>query len=146
MDSSIAIPYMGTKRGLAPAVAEIVCRSKPGVVLDAFSGMCAIGQSIGTRRTVWNNDVQSFAALVATAIFASRHALRLRRSTLSRLRILFERNAHALEQRFRKRLQGEKACLESPTLKSLLEYESGSKYVGSSRGLERERRGLHRAN
>ena len=62
---------MGTKRNIAPMVADIICSAQQGVVLDAFSGICAIGQSIGERCPVWNNDIQIFPVHVARALFTS---------------------------------------------------------------------------
>ena len=68
----INITYMGTKRSLAPAVCEVISRAQSGVLLDAFSGMCSIGEAVGTARQIWNNDVLVFASQVAKALFVSR--------------------------------------------------------------------------
>jgi len=68
----VSITYMGTKRALAPAVSEVIGQAQPGVLLDAFSGMCAVGGAVGERRQIWNNDVQIFAAQVARSLFKSR--------------------------------------------------------------------------
>jgi adenine-specific DNA-methyltransferase len=68
----VGITYMGTKRALAPAVAEVARHAQPGVLLDAFAGMCSVGEAIGEARQVWTNDVQVFACEVARAIFTSR--------------------------------------------------------------------------
>ncbi|UPG90601.1 DNA adenine methylase [Luteibacter aegosomaticola] len=65
------IPYMGTKRNLAGAVAALVGESGPGPLLDVFAGMCAVGRAVGTTRPVWTNDVQHFAHAVAGATFCS---------------------------------------------------------------------------
>lgn len=66
------ITYMGTKRVLASAVADVVQRAQSGALLDAFSGMCAVGESVGPVRQIWSNDAQVFAASVARAVFTSR--------------------------------------------------------------------------
>jgi adenine-specific DNA-methyltransferase len=68
---SFDLSYMGTKRQLAPAVAQIITNAREGIVLDAFSGMCAVGSTLGTTRQVWNNDAQQFASEVASALFTS---------------------------------------------------------------------------
>jgi adenine-specific DNA-methyltransferase len=70
----VNITYMGTKRALTPAVNEVLRHAQSGTFLDAFSGMCSIGLSIGTARQVWSNDVQVFASEVAKALFVSRRA------------------------------------------------------------------------
>jgi len=64
------ITYMGTKRSLTFAVCEVAKRAQHGVLLDTFSGMCSVGEAVGTNRQIWNNDAQIFASTVATAIFA----------------------------------------------------------------------------
>ena len=68
----VGITYMGTKRALAPAVAEVARHAQPGVLFDAFAGMCSVGEAIGEARQIWTNDVQVFACEVARAIFTSR--------------------------------------------------------------------------
>jgi adenine-specific DNA-methyltransferase len=60
-------PYMGTKRALAPIVSEIASSRPHGVFLDAFSGMCSVAQQLVGSRTVWTNDLQSFARNAAEA-------------------------------------------------------------------------------
>jgi hypothetical protein len=68
----VGITYTGTKRALAPAVAEVACHAQPGILFDAFAGMCSVGEAIGEARQIWTNDVQVFAYEVARAIFTSR--------------------------------------------------------------------------
>jgi hypothetical protein len=62
------ISYMGTKRRLASAVAEVVALAPSGPVLDLFSGMCAVASELTPVRQVWCNDVQRFAADVASGL------------------------------------------------------------------------------
>jgi adenine-specific DNA-methyltransferase len=66
------ITYMGTKRALAPAVADVIKSAQPGTLLDCFSGMCSVGEAVGEARQIWNNDKQIFASKVAEALFLSR--------------------------------------------------------------------------
>jgi len=67
----IAVGYMGTKRYLAEAVSAALERCKDGIILDAFSGMCSVGEAASLSRNVWNNDTQVFASEVAKAFFTS---------------------------------------------------------------------------
>ena len=67
----LAISYMGTKRPLAPLVAELATDCQSGACLDLFSGMCAVGQQLSPKRHIWSNDLQSFASLVAKCQFCS---------------------------------------------------------------------------
>src|SRR5438552_9025287 len=70
----VNISYMGTKRVLAESVSEVVAHAQKGILLDAFSGMCAVGEAVGHSRQIWNNDAQIFASQVAKAIFTSQDA------------------------------------------------------------------------
>lgn len=63
---------MGTKRDLAARVQTAVRSARPGIFLDAFSGMCSVGERIGIERQVWSNDTQIFASQVAHALFVSK--------------------------------------------------------------------------
>jgi adenine-specific DNA methylase len=68
---SVNITYMGTKRALTPIVSDVVRSAQSGIMLDVFSGMCSIGESVGEDRQIWSNDIQIFAAEVAKALFTS---------------------------------------------------------------------------
>src|SRR5579872_531341 len=68
----VNISYMGTKKELAPVVCDVIRHAQHGVLLDAFSGMCSVGEHVGTSRQVWSNDIQIFAAQTAQALFTSR--------------------------------------------------------------------------
>lgn len=59
---------MGTKAYLAPRVALIVESLRPGIALDAFSGMCAVSAMLAERRHVWASDTQVYAAAAARAV------------------------------------------------------------------------------
>lgn len=113
---------MGTKRQLAPAVADTICAAQQGVVLDVFSGMCAIGAAIGERRQVWNNDVQIFASKVAEALFTSRDFPPLLSCTINILFKDFKRNVHSLEHEFNFHLNEEKEAIESNDLTRISNY------------------------
>lgn len=69
---AVNISYMGTKRELAPAVADVIDHAQGGILLDAFSGMCSVGEQVAPARQVWSNDTQVFSAEVARALFVSR--------------------------------------------------------------------------
>lgn len=70
----VCITYMGTKRELVSHVSAAIKSSREGIVLDAFSGMCSLGEEVGTERQIWNNDVQHFASEVAHAVFVGHEA------------------------------------------------------------------------
>jgi adenine-specific DNA-methyltransferase len=68
----VNITYMGTKKELAPLVADVIRQCQSGLLLDAFAGMCSVAEQVGTSRQIWTNDIQVFASEVGTALFASR--------------------------------------------------------------------------
>ncbi len=109
----VNITYMGTKRTLAPMVRDIVHNAQAGVLLDAFSGMCSVGEAVGTCRQIWNNDAQIFASVVARALFKSRNSPP---SPLSYGDIhfeKFERQRKLLEQSFSNSLSIENELLNA---------------------------------
>jgi adenine-specific DNA-methyltransferase len=107
------ITYMGTKRALAAMVSDVIQHAQAGTMLDAFSGMCSVGEAVGGTRQVWNNDIQVFASQVARALFASRD---LPLSALSCGDIHFNQfksQRDRLSQSFRGSLAAEAALLAS---------------------------------
>jgi adenine-specific DNA-methyltransferase len=133
---------MGTKRSLAPIVASVISRARPGVVLDAFSGMCAIGQSVGTSRNIWSNDVQLFASTVAAALFTSPKALRLTAAAKNVLASEYRKNHQTLTSRFARRLNTEQSAYRSGRLAVIQEYLDSAIHVGRSQELDNERQQL----
>jgi adenine-specific DNA-methyltransferase len=136
---SLALPYMGTKRYLAPIVAEVICRAKPGVVLDVFSGMCAIGQAIGARRNIWNNDVQCFSSEVASALFTAKKPFSWTEPERDYITKQFRKNAISLMARYGKRLEEEKGALHAGGLARIRKYLSSARHVANDEVLENER-------
>jgi adenine-specific DNA-methyltransferase len=109
----VSISYMGTKKGLAPAVAEVIRQAKPGILLDAFAGMCSVGEEVGPARQIWANDIQIFAAQIATALFTA-HDEPISSIAAADLHWdLFEEHRHHLEKRFKPSLVAEDELLES---------------------------------
>ncbi len=62
---------MGTKRELAREVSRVIASAQPGILLDAFAGMGAVAQAVGSSRNVWLNDAQRFAQLTAKCNFTA---------------------------------------------------------------------------
>jgi len=75
MNSSFT--YMGTKHRISDQVADIICRSPDGPILDLFAGVSAVGKALIEERPVWCNDIQHFAFNVAGAFFTSKSGARL---------------------------------------------------------------------
>lgn len=139
---AISISYMGTKRRLAPVVADIISDCPSGPLLDLFSGMCAVGSVVGPQRQIWCNDIQHFAATVATAFFTSKE---LPLSSIRAADLVFEAyssNRDLLRNRFEVILEMETDALLSGTVENIANFYDTLPHVGHSSELNRERKRL----
>ena len=138
----LQISYMGTKRNIAPRIAAVIEDGPPGPLLDLFSGVCAIGSAVAPSRQIWCNDVQVFAATVASAFFTSPTLpIHFEDAAETALKSFLE-NSITLEKRFSSALRREKEALQSGDVEriKLLEYEMPN--VASNGLLEHERTSL----
>ena len=92
--------YMGTKKQLAPRIAELVASMGEGPFLDLFSGIAAVGSQVAVSRSVWCNDVQHFSTLLTTQKFAARKAFRSATAIAATASPYFSRNRTVLERGF----------------------------------------------
>jgi adenine-specific DNA-methyltransferase len=139
---NIGVGYMGTKRYLANTVAEVIGSCKKGIVLDAFAGMCSVGEAVNMSRTVWNNDVQVFASEVARALFTSASMPLSAADATSKLFDSFCENRDALQKRFLFRLEEEENALKSGEFHEYMAYHATGSYVGNDILLNEERASL----
>lgn len=137
---SVEIRYMGTKRAIAPSVADIISRGPKGPLLDLFSGVCAIGSSVAPSRQVWSNDAQCFSTLVARALFASDSLPPNSDEIALTIRPLYKRNLEALESKVGRSVELEKRALQDSSVTLLQALENKIPHVGSSKKLESQRR------
>jgi adenine-specific DNA-methyltransferase len=111
----VNISYMGTKKELAPSVANVIGQASPGILLDAFAGMCSVGEAVGTQRQVWTNDVQVFAAEVGRALFSSSddppNVLRTGEAHFD----AFDKHRQTLSRACKRSLETEQRLLDSST-------------------------------
>ena len=105
----LSIGYMGTKKQIAPRVAEVAALAPAGPFLDLFSGMCAVATVAAPKRQVWCNDVQEFAACVATAFFTSQKSPLPPNIAIELVGEAFEQNKRELTSRFERELYLERA-------------------------------------
>ena len=141
----IQISYMGTKRQLAPMIAEIVRKSSPGPLLDLFSGICAVSSAVGPLRHIWCNDAQLFASTVARAFFTFSDPPIPHEEVVELIRPHFLENQSALTLRFIQSVSAEHDALGSNHLQSIQELEDQTPSVLNNDALERERRQLMEA-
>ncbi len=91
---------MGSKKRLAPQIAELVAGMAAGPFLDLFSGIAAVGKQICRERPVWCNDVQSFSALLTGQKFCAARAFKTASHIIERAKIPFAQNQAALAATF----------------------------------------------
>lgn len=139
---TLAIPYMGTKRDFAPEIAKVIGSTRDGIVLDVFSGMCAIGQAVAPKRAIWSNDIQGFASAVATAIFTSKDSPPEISKVSPEIRHRYLQNQNALRHLYSDRLACEEGALVSCEISTLNDYLAESRHVGNDHELDLLRRDL----
>lgn len=109
----VNISYMGTKKELAPSVADVIGIARNGILLDVFSGMCSVGEEVGPNRQVWTNDVQVFSAGVGAALFTSQDEP-LEPVQAADIHFgMFDAHRTRISQTFAKSLKAERALLEA---------------------------------
>lgn len=115
----ISVSYMGTKKSLAPAVANIVLTSPPGPILDVFSGLCAVAKSVAPTRQTWTNDFQHFAQSVAQAHFCSKSLPPQRIDAVANLARNYSLQVRVQEKIARDRISQENAALADEDVEKL---------------------------
>lgn len=105
--------YMGTKRFLAPHVFRVINECRGGPVLDAFSGMGAVGELLADSRPLWVNDIQVFAAQVGRARFKARFGPPTRKHVEDRITDAFLEHRRRLIGTFKSPLSREQEAFAS---------------------------------
>lgn len=130
--------YMGTKKAIAPRVAEIANKSKKGVFLDLFCGIGSVGQVIGTKRPLWANDAQKFAFTVAQSVFTSTTSLCVCVKSRDMLD-LFEENKASLSVELGKLVEKERTVINTGDINSIVYFYDALSTVSNCQDLESER-------
>ncbi|ACK51114.1 Adenine-specific DNA methylase-like protein [Methylocella silvestris BL2] len=104
---------MGTKRQLAEVVSRLISDCRHGAFLDAFSGMCSVGTAVAPSRQVWSNDLQHFAAYVASAQFCSKVTHPDSSSLAETCHSFFSENRRRLRFLHEEKLQREDVALKA---------------------------------
>ncbi|MDE0190506.1 MAG: DNA adenine methylase [Gammaproteobacteria bacterium] len=136
------VSYMGTKRRVAHRVARIVDAQASGPYLDLFTGMCAVSTAINCSRAVWCNDVQTFAASVATAFFTSPPLSCDSDQAPSLALMPFRQNRAQLRLRFAAELGHERLALASGCTERVRSLEGIMPNVAVDEVLDGERKAL----
>ena len=136
---TLQVRYMGTKREIAPSVAQIISDGPAGPLLDLFSGVCAIGSAVAPTRQIWSNDAQIFSSTVAKAFFLSQE-LPPNFDVIADIALpIYKKNYHKLEARYVDLLEQEQDAFNSRNFNALLELERAIPHVASDPRLDKER-------
>jgi adenine-specific DNA-methyltransferase len=130
------IRYMGTKRDIASRVSrQLASLSPKGLVLDLFSGIGCVAESLTGVAPVHTNDALSFTALVARARFKGERELSV--SALADvLREAFRDSAEQEARRVREKLRTEQRAIDLGYA-ALSQYMSEAQHVANSPQAER---------
>ncbi len=141
---TLNVSYMGTKRLLATTVAEVVAQCPAGPLLDVFAGMCSVANAVSSSRSVWCNDVQSFAATTAAAFFTSQWAVPSVGDVERLAAPAYQANRTALVRRFGRLLDAERGALNGTKAAAIRAVEDSIPTVSTCAELANERGRLAR--
>ncbi len=110
----VQIPYMGSKRSLAPLIGQIIAGLSKGPCLDLFAGMCSLAGSLAEMGIpVWSNDIQVYSNLVAECMTRSLTPPPTSASAANLLQHCYLENLGKLQHRFAKAVDEERLALRS---------------------------------
>ena len=101
---------------------------QPGVLLDAFAGMGAVGQAIAPRRPLWTNDAQIFAQLAAGALFTSSDSAPTPADFVDIVEDVFEHHCTRLRSFLEEPLLAEEAALSASSFVAFNEKNTCGKH------------------
>lgn len=142
----LPIPYMGTKRHLADRVRGHVDALCPtGSVVDLFSGMGSVAQSLSPNWHVTTNDLLTFTTLISRARFTATSRSLSPAGMSALLRDPFRTHAHDLRRRYRLQMKAEAIALDGDH-RALRRYMDGGAHVGNSAARRRAARRAARSS
>lgn len=137
---SLVVRYMGTKRHMADHVSDAISDFRTeGRVVDLFSGMGSVAESLQDIAPVVTNDALSFTAAISRARFTGADRCTSSGDVLERLNSQYKARLCELELKYAHELELEKLALGGDR-QQLLDYMTGFKHVGNSLGKRREAR------
>lgn len=103
--------YMGNKRSLVRGIVpEIAKLAQPGdIVLDLFSGTCAVGYGLKRHFVVYANDLQAYAEKIAEALLKWKPPIKPNSKLLRRIEELYNQNMRELKKSLAEPLDKEEA-------------------------------------
>lgn len=134
----MVVRYMGTKRHMADHVRDTISELKPdGRVVDLFSGMGSVAESLRETASVVTNDALSFTAAVSRARFTGPDRSTPSAEVIERLLPSYEARLHELEAVYAVELKTETTALRGSRA-DLLSYMDKAQHVGNSAARRRK--------
>lgn len=136
----MVVRYMGTKRHMADHVRNAIADLGPvGRVVDLFSGMGSVAESLQETASVVTNDAMSFTAALSRARFKGADRNTSSAEVVERLRAVYEARVRELEREYKAELKREAAALDGSRT-DLLDYMGKAQHVGNSSARRRAAR------
>ncbi len=128
----MVVRYMGTKRHMADHVRDAIAGLKPeGRVVDLFSGMGSVAESLQETASVVTNDAMSFTAALSRARFTGSDRSTTAVEVTERLLPRYESRLRELESAYAAELKSEALALGGSRA-DLLSYMDKARHVGNS--------------
>lgn len=128
----MVVRYMGTKRHMADHVRDaIAALGQDGRVVDLFSGMGSVAESLRDTASVITNDAMSFTAALSRARFTGATRASSALDVRDRLAPAYESRRAALEARYARELADEQDALDGDR-DALTAYMNSAQHVGNS--------------
>ena len=128
----MVVRYMGTKRHMAGHVRDAVAELEPaGRVVDLFSGMGSVAESLKDTVSVVTNDALSFTAAISRARFTGPDRDSTVSDVIERLQDAYETQRRWLEAVYADELGREETALAGSRL-DMLGYMQRAPHVGNS--------------
>ncbi len=136
----MVVRYMGTKRHMADHVRDAIADLGPdGRVVDLFSGMGSVAESLQETASVVTNDAMSFTAALSRARFRGADRDSTSAEVVERLRAAYEARVRELEREYKAELTREVVALGGARA-DLLDYMDKAQHVGNSSARRRAAR------
>ncbi len=132
---TVVVRYMGTKRHMADHVSEIIANLEPrGRVVDLFSGMGSVAESLQNVCSVVTNDALSFTAAISRARFLGEDRDVEKRHVMERLVASYRERYKELRAEYEVQIKAEDAALGGKRA-DLADYMTTAQHVGNNLGL-----------
>lgn len=142
----MVVRYMGTKRHMADHVRDVIAELQPvGRVIDLFSGMGSVAESLQDTTSVVTNDALSFTASISRARFTGADRVTKPSAVKSRLIDAYAARVLELEAIWMSELKLENEAIASGR-EGLARYMSRASHVGNSVSLRRRARAAAEAS